>query len=299
MIVFEKENLTREIFKNFKLKEMKNVFYHTHNTYLFYLSLKTLYSNDIVNTTGKSYTVFQGHCKAVTSLISLPGNNIVSVSKDHTTLFWDANTLVIKSISNKNDRSTVDKYTTLYNLPEENSVLIIDNEPPNSVNKWNLSYKKREIIRLPYSYRPATIRCLLGLPNKRLALGLSNNRIVIWNKKLGMIHSTINEERAYSLININETLFASASHDSTVKLWQLNTKDYYYCSNILTGHSAPVYCIILFKPGFIISGSEDKSIRVWDLNYLACVKTIYGHDGFVLTVVAYTGHWSLVYVWVN
>jgi WD40 repeat protein len=230
MIIFEKENLTREILKNFKLKEMKNIFDLIQNTFLFHLSIKTLYSNDILNTTGKSYTVFQGHSKAVTSLISLPDNNIASVSKDHTTLFWNANTHVIKSISNKNDRSTVDKYTTLYNLPEENSVLIVDNElqyeyTTPSVIKWNLSYKKRKIILLPYIYMRAAIRCLLSLPNKRFALGVSNDRIVIWNKKLSNIDSTINDERAYSLININEKVFASASHDSTVKLWQLHTKD--------------------------------------------------------------------------
>ncbi|KAK4704242.1 F-box and WD-40 domain protein 1/11, partial [Phenoliferia sp. Uapishka_3] len=49
----------------------------------------------------------------------------------------------------------------------------------------------------------------------------------------------------------------------------------------LKGHTDSVYCL-QFDQYKVISGSRDRSIRVWDLATNTCVKTLKGHQGSIL-----------------
>ena len=58
----------------------------------------------------------------------------------------------------------------------------------------------------------------------------------------------------------------SGSDDKKIKLWKYNdTKGWEF--DCLYGHSNNVSCV-LFHPtlDLIVSNSEDKTIRIWDLN---------------------------------
>ncbi|KAI8146978.1 WD40-repeat-containing domain protein [Fennellomyces sp. T-0311] len=50
----------------------------------------------------------------------------------------------------------------------------------------------------------------------------------------------------------------------------------------LTGHTDSVYCIIRYKRQFIISGSRDHSVKLWDLDNHTCVASQTHHEGSVL-----------------
>ncbi|KAG1046959.1 hypothetical protein G6F43_010574 [Rhizopus delemar] len=49
----------------------------------------------------------------------------------------------------------------------------------------------------------------------------------------------------------------------------------------LTGHLDGVYCL-QFHQDILVTGSRDRSIKLWDLKSKGCLKTLYGHDGSVL-----------------
>lgn len=105
-------------------------------------------------------------------------------------------------------------------------------------------------------------------------------------------------EKDINAINIHHSssLFASASQDKTVKIWSVEEGD---VQGILRGHKRGVWSV-QFSPaqlpaiqgddgpvtgkGVIITGSGDKSVKLWSLSDYTCIRTFEGHSNSVLKV---------------
>lgn len=99
-------------------------------------------------------------------------------------------------------------------------------------------------------------------------------------------------------ISPNSTLFASASQDRNVKIWSTEEGE---VQGILRGHRRGVWSVS-FAPkdypsisgdngptssnrGLVLTGSGDKTIKVWSLNDYSCIRTLEGHTNSVLKVI--------------
>ena len=86
----------------------------------------------------------------------------------------------------------------------------------------------------------------------------------------------------------------SSSRDKNLMIWELtpNPDDPAcpgYARRLLSGHSEPVACTVLSSDGqFALSGSLDKTMRLWDLNTGVSVRTFQGHTKDVHSV-AFSG----------
>ncbi|KAF4511068.1 hypothetical protein G6O67_002902 [Ophiocordyceps sinensis] len=91
-------------------------------------------------------------------------------------------------------------------------------------------------------------------------------------------------------------LFATASQDKTVKIWSVQEGE---VQGILRGHRRGVWSV-RFSPaklaaiqtedgpvtgkGVVVTGSGDKSIKLWSLSDYSCIRTFEGHSNSVLKV---------------
>ncbi|MEH2313869.1 MAG: hypothetical protein V7K35_21285 [Nostoc sp.] len=67
----------------------------------------------------------------------------------------------------------------------------------------------------------------------------------------------------------------SGSHDKTIKLWNLGTREIY----TLQGHSSYVNCVSFNPDGkTLASGSDDKTIKLWDVTTEGQIRTLQGHS---------------------
>eukprot|EP01097_Dermamoeba_algensis_P007853 TRINITY_DN5061_c0_g1_i1.p1 TRINITY_DN5061_c0_g1~~TRINITY_DN5061_c0_g1_i1.p1 ORF type:complete len:486 (-),score=50.70 TRINITY_DN5061_c0_g1_i1:255-1712(-) len=78
--------------------------------------------------------------------------------------------------------------------------------------------------------------------------------------------------------NPNKPLYlASASFDSTIKLWEI---EHGTCIFTLTKHTDPVYSVAFSPSGdFLASGSFDKCVHIWSVKDGSLVKTYKGSGG--------------------
>ena len=108
------------------------------------------------------------------------------------------------------------------------------------------------------------IKCLCELENGYIISGLQNNLIEIWNNK-----ENINELRGHtrsvrSICQIGNTNYiASASFDHTIKIWDLDNSQ---CVKTLDKHTSSVINVIYHSNGYLISCSNDRTIKTWIIN---------------------------------
>ena len=56
------------------------------------------------------------------------------------------------------------------------------------------------------------------------------------------------------------------------------------CAQTLVGHSGAINCLILLtnRNGHVASGSDDKTIKIWNVENGKCLKTLRGHKDAVM-----------------
>ncbi|KAH7395241.1 vegetative incompatibility protein HET-E-1 [Phaeosphaeria sp. MPI-PUGE-AT-0046c] len=86
----------------------------------------------------------------------------------------------------------------------------------------------------------------------------------------------------HSPFSHNSTRLASASHDSTVKIWDASSS---VCLQTLKGHSDWVRSVAFSHDSTrLASASDDKTIKIWDVSSGVCLQTLKGHSNSVMSV---------------
>ncbi|AFY53837.1 WD40 repeat-containing protein [Rivularia sp. PCC 7116] len=117
------------------------------------------------------------------------------------------------------------------------------------------------------------------------------------------------------IVSQDEKTIACANignEDNVIRIWQINdlnnclTTSNKIPSKILKGHDDSIWSFAFNSDGKkIVSGSSDRTVKVWDSDTAQCLKTFYGHNRPVLSVsfspdeniIASCGGHSIIKLW--
>ena len=97
----------------------------------------------------------------------------------------------------------------------------------------------------------------------------------------------------YSVYALKDGRIASAGHDHTIKVWNVDVaeaEDMSTCT--LEGHSHYCWGVTqLPNSGNLASASFDKTVRIWELedNSGKCISVLEGHEHYVNSVIPFAG----------
>lgn len=131
--------------------------------------------------------------------------------------------------------------------------------------------------------------------NNTFYVGLANGRVLEFldGKQIRQFASDLGK---ISILYVDD-LIVSGHDDGKVAIWQLDKKlGKYTIEKVLTDHFDSVRDIIRYKDK-IITSSNDRSIKVWDLKTGAVLRTIAGHSGYVWAIYLFddklvSGSWD-------
>ena len=81
------------------------------------------------------------------------------------------------------------------------------------------------------------------------------------------------------------TLYTKDNNIHEITTSMINNNNYTKCVNILDKHTDSITCLIYSSCNkYIISGSKDKSIKIWDLLTGKCIRTLLGHKNGISSI---------------
>jgi WD40 repeat protein len=78
-----------------------------------------------------------------------------------------------------------------------------------------------------------------------------------------------------------QNVIACSFNHTNISVWNLNTSS---MIKSLKGHTSGIRCLTLFDKNKLISGSKDKTIKVWCLLSGECLETLVGHTDEIWSV---------------
>ena len=126
---------------------------------------------------------------------------------------------------------------------------------------------------------------LAPLAGGRLAAGMRNGTIALWNLERGEAEAVLSghTEAVMALTPFWDNRLASGSSNRTVRLWNLQTRK---LDATLEGHTNQVRTLVELPKQRVASGSLDGTIRVWNLSVAPLrVKTLTGR-GLAINALA-------------
>ncbi|MGB5962140.1 MAG: WD40 repeat domain-containing protein, partial [Coleofasciculaceae cyanobacterium] len=185
---------------------------------------------------------------------------------------------------------------------QRTAYLLLEKNQESTVIEALQEYNPYQFFQYLYKYSTgkSTTYAIAFTPDNQIMISGGNDRIItLRHLKTGKIIRTFNKHSGsiYSLcLSLDGQTLISGSRDTTLKIWHLHNIDTYKSNSInrligdglidtLTGHSASINAVTITPNGQIIaSGSEDNTLKLWDLNSGECLATLVGHEAGVRTV---------------
>ncbi|PAV70952.1 hypothetical protein WR25_20927 [Diploscapter pachys] len=229
-----------------------------------------------------------GHRHDVRGLsVSNSNNAIVSCAGDEL-IVWSTHSL--RPIANLSDEEVQEIVSVMFTVGDE---YIITGSKDGSIGVWKLATTEMLESRTEHE---GAIWALVELPDKSGFISASaDKKVIFWTyqmvtegtrKRMSVKKTKILElpdEALGCSITPNGKFLIVSLLNNTASVYFLDTLKFFVS---LYGHSLPVTCVSSSPDSKLcVTGSADKSVKIWGLDFGDCHKSFHAHDDVVTAVM--------------
>lgn len=123
-------------------------------------------------------------------------------------------------------------------------------------------------------------------PNRPYILSSSDDMLIkLWNWEKGFDCIQVFEGHSHYVMQVkinprDTNTFATASLDKTIKVWGLTAGTPHFSLDGPNAHERGINCVDYYPGGdkpYLLSGADDRTVKIWDYQTKACLQTLDGH----------------------
>ncbi|MEH2116699.1 serine/threonine-protein kinase [Nostoc sp.] len=236
-------------------------------------------------------TEHSGRLSSVNALAISPDSNTLASASDHKIVkLWDLNTQ--KVLASLSGHSQAIKSVAF----SPDGKILATASDDKTIKLWQIETLEEICTLLGHAH---AVKSVAFSPDGQiLASGSWDKTIKLWDVNTGKEICTI----AGHQLKVNSVAFspqgqllASASYDRTIRLWQIpalkgshkefQNRPCYSLLGTLSGHAWAVLTVAFSPDGKILAtGSDDNTIKLWEVNTGQLICTLVGHSWSVVAV---------------
>ncbi len=166
-----------------------------------------------------------------------------------------------------------------------------------TIRLW--SVQTGQLLRVLRGHSHPVHSVAISPDGKRVVSGSSGNTLCVWDLTTGQLLRTLHEHTgtiyclAFTPLSPNAYWLVSGSADTTVRRWDINAPSGHvgYSPDSVPWENEPTHAgavrSLAFHPTrpLLISSSEDKTIKLWNMHTGRLLRTVTGHGGPVYSMV--------------
>lgn len=231
----------------------------------------------------KEVRTFTGHSRPVMAVVFAPkGDYLVSGSMDQTVRIWSTDDAKkVESFKLKDGGEPTDALTCVAISPDEKWIAASGWDK--RIHLWEKSSKNESVL-------PTEQGAVFGLAfspdSKRLASGSQFGTVHIWDVAKKIADATLlgTNKTVWSVAWKADSNTLAASAGNEVLIWNVADKK---TTAALKGHLAPIRSLVFTdKDNLLVTGSEDRTVRVWDMMKNQSLNVLTGPEGLIYSVAS-------------
>lgn len=168
-----------------------------------------------------------------------------------------------------------------------------DREPSWVIQKPDMEYQWSPCLQTLEGHSDSITSVLFSHDSKFLASASYDRTVKIWDtssgeclttfEHSGPVHNMAFSRNSKLLVSVSSSAYPiySSESRSTIKLWDMDNS---HCIMTIKDDDDLLTCVAVYEPDYIVCGSYNGTIRIWDIKSRKSPRVIEGHSSMISTI---------------